>query len=361
MRAFRPLRVALVGCGAVSKLYYAPALRELERSGQLEVAALFDPGPGSLSTLHTTFPGAVAVRDFDELTRMSLDLAIVASPPQFHGAQAIQLLQAGLSVLCEKPMALSVVEGEAMVAAATASQRLLSIGLVRRFLPAARTIQTLLSRNMLGDVESFSFQEGRPFKWPVQSAAYFRDNGVLRDIGVHVLDLLIWWWGQPEDIQYEDDCMGGVELNCRVRLKFARGFTGEVRLSREFHLSNAVVIQCKHGNIRWDIDESNRLQIGLHDSGYRLAGKLHTLTGSDSGLMELGPAAADFQQSFLNQLKNVVAAVRGSEPLRVPGEAGLAGLKAIEKCYDRRTLMNMPWLGGQEVLRARQPGGGLPG
>ena len=354
MTVFKPLRVALVGCGAVTKLYYAPALQDLERLGQIQVAALFDPSPVNIKTIHTVFPAAMPVQDFATLTQLEIDIAIIASPPQYHAAQTIQCLRAGMSVLCEKPMALSVAEGEAMVAAAADAQRLLAVGLVRRFLPAAQTIHTLLSHNTLGSVKAFSCTEGRIFKWPVQSATYFRENGVLRDIGVHVLDLLMWWWGEPEEIVYEDDAMGGVELNCGIQLKFPQGFTGEVRLSREFRFPNSFVIQCENGNINWDIDESNQLQLGFRDSKYFIASQLHILKSMDKGLIVPGPIAGDFHQCFANQLQNVIAAVRGTERLIVPGEAGLASLRAIDSCYSQRTLMNMPWFSEQEVVHAAE-------
>ncbi|HSL46405.1 MAG TPA: hypothetical protein VK897_23425, partial [Anaerolineales bacterium] len=75
---------------------------------------------------------------------------------------------------------------------------------------------------------------------------------------------------------------------------------------------------------------------------------------TEKGLMTPAPVAADFHQCFLNQLQNVIAAVHGTEPLLVPGEAGLASLEAIESCYSQRALMDMPWLGELEMLRARQ-------
>lgn len=356
MTALRRLRVALVGCGAVSRLYYAPALQKLERLGQVQVVALFDPSSENLASIQETFPAALSVRDFDELGRMGLDLAIVASPPQYHARQTIRLLEAGASVLCEKPMALSVPEGEAMLAAAEDAQRVLAIGLVRRFFPAAQAIQYLLSRNMMGSVKSFTFSEGRVFKWPVQSASYFRDNGVLRDIGVHVLDLLIWWWGEPEEIVYEDDAMGGVELNCRIRMRFRQGVTGEVRLSREVRLPNKFSVQGEHGQLCWDIDETDQLQFRFSDSDHSMAEQIHTMRSAPKASNALSPVGVDFQQCFLNQIKNVVAAVRGVERLTVPGEAGLASLRAIEHCYSRPALMDMPWLSEQEALRARELG-----
>jgi predicted dehydrogenase len=69
-------------------------------------------------------------------------------------------------------------------------------------------------------VEAF---EGGQFDWPVRSTGYFTraqsGGGVLQDIGTHVLDLLAWWFGEPEALLYEDDAMGGVEANCRIRVR----------------------------------------------------------------------------------------------------------------------------------------------
>jgi predicted dehydrogenase len=90
-------------------------------------------------------------------------------------------------------------------------------------------------------VKSFEISEGGQFNWPAQSASFFQKSnsqgGVLADLGVHVLDLLIWWFGMPEKVGYEDDAMGGLEANCRLELEFAGGVSGTVRLSRDTQLS----------------------------------------------------------------------------------------------------------------------------
>lgn len=352
MTGSKPLNVALVGCGAVSSLYYAPALQVLEKLGQLQVSALFDPNLANVALIHKSFPGAKRIQNFDELSKLDLDLAIVASPPQFHAQQTVQLLRSGVNVMCEKPMAPTMAEGEAMVAAASESQRLLAIGLVRRFMPVAQTIHDIVSQKSLGEVKSFYFSEGRVFRWPVQSASYFKENGVLRDIGVHVLDLLIYWFGEPEEIVYQDDAMGGVELNCRIQLKFVEGISGEARLSRDLDFPNSCLIDCSGGQVNWQVDETNKLQIHFKDATYDLDGQLRQL--KDNNIFMSGPVAAEFDQCFLDQLKNVIAAIRGTEHLAVSGESGLCSLKAIDHCYSNRKLMDMPWLAEQATLLATQ-------
>jgi predicted dehydrogenase len=351
------VQIGLVGCGAVSRLYYTPALKELEKLKLLRVKALFDPNPENVAQLNKAFPSAVQVRNVSELSKRDIDLAIVASPPCYHTEQTIQLLQSGLSVLCEKPMATSVAEGEAMIEAASTAEGVLAIGLFRRFLPATQTIRKVLSLNILGKVKNFYCYEGDKFRWPVQSASYFQkgaaQGGVLLDIGVHVLDLVTWWFGQPIEVRYEDDAMGGIEANCRIRLRFAQGFAGEVQLSRDWPLPNRHVIQCTKGWLSWNANEAESIQVGFYDADFALSSQLYE-NRLKTILPTLGQPAFNFQQSFVGQLRNVIAAIRGTEQLVVPGEQALQSLKLIEYCYRHRTLMPMPWLSQQEYARAQQ-------
>src|SRR5918997_213797 len=146
------VRVALVGCGAVSQRYYAPALQELARHRLLHVSALYDPEPRNVTRIEQSFPGAYRAGDLAGLPTQQIDLAIVASPPRYHADQTITLLRSGLSVLCEKPMATSVAEAEAMIEAAGSAPGILAIGLFRRFFPAAQTIHRIISLGVLGEL-----------------------------------------------------------------------------------------------------------------------------------------------------------------------------------------------------------------
>lgn len=353
---FDVLKVGLVGCGAVTQRYYAPALQVLEAEGLVRVAALLDPDAGSMAALRAVFPAAAPAGDLDAFADRRIDLAIVASPPRYHAEQTIRLLRDGISVLCEKPMATTVAEGEAMVATAAASRGLLGVGLVRRFLPAAQAIRDLLAQGALGDLQSFTCFEGGPFRWPVHSPAYFNravsGGGVFADIGVHLLDLLGWWLGPPTSVAYADDAMGGVEANCLIRLVYD-GFEGTARLSRDWARPNRYVFEGSRGWLSWEVNEADRLQMGYHDARHGFDLQLREQSRR-SGSPALGRTAAPFQQAFVDQLRNVVHAVRGTEALVVPGEAALPGLRLIASCYRNRTLLPMPWLSDAEYTRAQQ-------
>ena len=352
----QPAKIVLIGCGAVSQLYYSPALRELEKLKILTVNALFDPNSENIRLVQQLFPGAKTLGGLDNISLNDFDFAIVASPPQYHAGQAIQLLQTGLSVLCEKPMAATVAEAEEMVKVSETAPGILAIGLFRRFFPATQTIHKILSAKMLGNIKSFSFSEGGYFQWPVQSQSYFKktsSHGVLADVGVHLLDLMLWWFGNPEDVVYEDDAMGGIEVNCRLQCKFNEGFTGEVRLSRDCILPNSYLIHGTNGWLKWDVNDApNQIQLGFDDAPLAIDARIYDVDSRKP--FSAGEHSYNFEQSFTSQIYNLIVAKEGKESLMVPGNEGIKSLRLIESCYQNRTLMPMPWLSASELKNAYQ-------
>jgi predicted dehydrogenase len=353
----KQLKISLVGCGAVSKLYYGPALLELERNSVVQVELLFDPNLANIREMQKLFPSARSVNTLDEIALGGADIAIIASPPPFHAQQTIQLLNAGISVLCEKPMAASLAEAEAMIEAASAAKGLLSIGLFRRFFPAAQMIRKILSLGILGELKHFSFSEGGQFQWPVQSPAYFKKatsgGGVLLDVGVHVLDLMIWWFGYPAEFSYEDDAMGGIEVNCLLKLQFSQEFTGEVRLSRDCDLPNLYLIEGSKGWLIWTVNDAvDKIQMGFKDAAFALDAQIHDVNPKNP--FTLQDFSNNFEQSFISQICNLIAALKGEEALLNTSEEAVKSLRLIEACYKNRSLMNMPWLSDLESERANQ-------
>jgi predicted dehydrogenase len=341
------LRVALVGCGAISELYYAPALRALAKSESLRVTALCDPNQTRLDVLANSFPEAVRLTKLSDLVSQGADIAIVASPPKFHAEQTIALLNGGVHVLCEKPMAATLTEASAMTTAARNAGRHLSVGLFRRFFPSSQFVRELQNSGALGRPQSFEWMEGGPFNWPAASPSFFQKGaspgGVMADLGVHSLDLLLWWFGEPDSFTYEDDACGGLEANCRLSLQFPGGVKGKIRLSRDTAIPNHIFVAFERGWIRMDGVHATEISIGFHGVTNVAKSQLHQLAGENPASAGFQPAAT-YSQAFMNQIQNVARAVRGTEKLVVPGEEGLQSLRWIETCYRERREMSQPWL-----------------
>ncbi len=156
------LPIVLAGCGAVSRFFYAPALTALERAGIVKVEALADPSAESLAQLAKHFPGAARFPRLEDAAVQNR-LVVVASPPKFHAPAAVFALTHGAAVLCEKPMADTVAGAETILEATRSSGSLLAVGLYKRFFPACEALKGILENRPLGNLVSFTVEEGGKF------------------------------------------------------------------------------------------------------------------------------------------------------------------------------------------------------
>jgi len=347
-----PTPVILSGCGAITKFFYASALSFLEEKGVVRVVAVCDPHEANRAGIAARFPRARSLANFEAAPFATDSLVIVASPPRLHAAQSIFALEHNCGVLCEKPMAAGLADAEAMTAASHRTGRLLAIGLYRRFFRAARYIKELCAHGSIGQPLSFEVEEGGAFRWEAASDSFFRreitPGGVLYDTGVHTLDLLLWWFGEPAGLDYRDDAAGGQEANCTLKLAYAQGLTGRVRLSRDWATRNTFRINFTRGSIAWNVGQAGQLTLSLNGVTTVLRGDL--LPRHDDGLGLLGPAPGEGSpQAFIHQVVNVAEAIRGRAALEIPAEEGLRSLRLIDACYQQRRPLDQPWLSPAEA------------
>lgn len=361
MPSSSPRRVILVGCGAVARQFYVPALRALQNAGLLRLSAIVDPAVTAREIVARAFPRAGQSASIEQTTAPAGTLAIIASPPGFHAAQTIAAVERGWHVLCEKPMASTVQECSEMIAAAQRHDRLLAVGLYKRFFPASRYLHALCHDWLLGPLLHFSIDEGGPFRWPAGPSFFDKTQtrgGVLFDIGVHVFDLLTWWLGEPAEVRYADDAMGGLEVNAFARLTYPGGAVGRVHLSRDWETPQQYRFVFERGIVTWTVNDANGLNVQLTGAPASLRAQLETPqieppALGDARLLETNA------QCFMLQLCNVLGAIDGDEALAVPGEEGIHSMRLIEQCYARRTLVDQPWLTREEMSSAQELAGAV--
>src|SRR5262245_26812418 len=169
------LRTTLVGCGAVAQQLYRKPLQKLQKQGILRVAGLVDRHVPHARELERSFPGAAIHEDLEPALRNGQsDLTLILSPIQLHADQTILALGHGSHVLCEKPMATSEAKCAEMVATAKGKDRVLAIGMIRRFFPGFAQFRRWLQEGMIGEIRSFTYREGRVFDWEVKTPAGFQ-------------------------------------------------------------------------------------------------------------------------------------------------------------------------------------------
>ena len=330
----RSPRIAVIGCGAATERLHLPALERLK----IRPALLVDANLSRATELAKRFHADAAAASLEN--RLSgIEAAIVALPHHLHAPVSIDLLQRGIHVLVEKPMALSPLECERVLDAAADSGAVLAVGLMRRFLTRLNWVKAAIDANALGAVHSFDIQEGTVYRWPVSSGFFFKretaGGGVLADTGAHTLDLVLWWFGEPASLEYFDDNHGGVEANCLVRLWWSSGLVGTIDLSRTRDLRNTAVIRGERGEVTVRLDDSS----------------LDTLTASPDSILHVSAGGSSgkrlpeqrFRELFPLQLQDWLDAIATGCPPRVGGAEAARSVALIERCYAQRRALELPW------------------
>lgn len=342
-------RLAIIGCGAVVQHHLLPALRRIGWRPDV----LVDPSERNLAAT-----AAIAGRSKDLLktadwtkAAASFDAAIVAAPHTLHGPIGKALIGAGKHLFMEKPLATSSSDARAMLEAATSSGRILSVGLLRRYLQVSRWTKALLDAGILGTVHRVEVREGFVFNWATSTDGLLKPGlaggGVLMDTGAHTLDEILWWLGDVRVSRYRDDALTGVEADCLVDLDLPSGGSGLIELSRSRELPNTCRIEGSNGHVEIHLYRNEVLSCSDNVRAFRVE-NLGVGAFTDQRFPDLFSAElSDFRKSI----------VSGSQQ-GVDGAEGLRSIEMIEACYARREPLKMPWASAapQHASAAVQPG-----
>ncbi|MGH8907462.1 MAG: Gfo/Idh/MocA family protein [Egibacteraceae bacterium] len=184
-----PVRIGMLGCGAISA-EHAAAIAAIDG---LELAAVCDRDPDRLARAGAAWPGVRLLADVGALASADdLDVVLVSVPPNRHAELSISMLRAGKHVVVEKPFALRRAEAEAVIAAAQAVRRSLTVYQNRRWDPDFRAVRGCVCGGRVGDVfhvETFVGAFAHPCRyWHSHEPV---SGGVIYDWGSHYLDWIL--------------------------------------------------------------------------------------------------------------------------------------------------------------------------
>lgn len=186
-----PIRVGILGNGFARQVVL-PCLRHVEG---ITLAGIASPDLDRARATAEEFGAAGAWDDYRELlSKAEPDLVIIATPPHRHAEMAIDALQAGCHVLCEKPTALSAADSSRMLAAARATRgRLALLDHELRFHPGRRALRRLVAEGTLGEIRHASYILHSPARGdPKLAWNWWSDlnqgGGALGAIGSHAVD-----------------------------------------------------------------------------------------------------------------------------------------------------------------------------
>jgi predicted dehydrogenase len=195
----RPMKVGIVGAGNIAARH-AQAYRELAEIGAVEVVGVADLALDRAEALARTLPGARAYASLGDMLRQAgPDGVSVCAPNAFHREIAVEALEAGAHVLCEKPPAINAVQAEEMAALAAARERVLLYGLLYRHMVPARPFVEELGR--IYHAEAVWLRRRGIPGWGIYTDKEMQGGGAFIDLGVHVLDLAWSLMGCPRPMR----------------------------------------------------------------------------------------------------------------------------------------------------------------
>jgi len=197
------IRVGILGCGGIARAHAGGYREFAARCRVVAVADIFAEKAREFAA--GIGPEVAACTPEQLIARPDVDLLSVCTPPFEHAPLTVAGLEAGKHVLVEKPMAVSLQECDAMLAAARRSGRTLGVVHQNRFRPEFTRLKALVEAGALGPLDLLAvnclwWRGPEYYKLWWRGTWEKEGGGALLNHAVHFVDLLIWLGGMPEEV-----------------------------------------------------------------------------------------------------------------------------------------------------------------
>ena len=328
------LGFAILGAGMVAE-YHLNAIQECADLGA-RLVGVGHYNPARFEDISERF-GAPASSYDELLADPAVDAVCICTPSGHHAQQAIAAASSGKHVLVEKPMALSLADADAMIAACRENGVQLGVCLQRRAEPLFRRVHDAIHGGDLGEITL-----------GVVTMPYFRDEpyyaqaewrgtwamdggGVLMNQGIHIIDLLLWFLGDPVDVHaFADSRHRSVEIEdtAGAVLRFANGTVATITatVATEPGFPHRLEVYGTNGGIQ--IEGESVLRWGLADESKATVEPWPVATEQvDPGMA--GDPRGISTSGHIAILKDFIAGIRRGEDPVIDGAEGRRSLAAI--------------------------------
>lgn len=321
-----PLTFALIGAGGIAQTHLqAFAKTNLARLGAV-VDVRTDAANAVAAAMHCkAFP------DLESIPKdMTIDAAIVCTPPSTHPKICADLAERGIHVLCEKPIAIDLASALEMIDSAERAGTMFTMASKFRYVDDMVYAKQLITSGVLGEIllfeNTFAGHVDMTKRWNSNPAV--SGGGVLIDNGTHSVDIVRYLLGPIESIQTIEGKRSQdipVEDTVRIHAKTQCGALAAMDLS-------------------WSINKQTPWYASIYGTqGTVLVGwkesKYKRSVDNDWTVFGTG---YDKVQAFTSQLNNFCNAIHGIEPLLITSEDAIASTEAIQRAYE--SLQKDDWI-----------------
>ena len=277
------IKIGILGCGKIAQVRHIP---EYAANPDCQLVGFYNPTKSRAEDMAAKYGGLAYDTAEELLANPEIDAVSVCAANYAHAALSIQALKAGKHVLCEKPMATTLADCEAMVECAKKNGKFLMIGHNQRLAKAHMEAKRLIDAGLIGDIITFrtSFGHGGPETWAIKPGkdTWFFDKskaamGVMADLGVHKTDLIQYLTGQRVvrttarlvtlDKRGEDGELIGVDDNAVCIYEMSGGAFGTMTASWTYYGAedNSTVLYGTKGIMRIYDDPAHSIVVKLAD------------------------------------------------------------------------------------------------
>lgn len=330
----KKLRIGIIGSGGIAQGCHMTGYASIP--DLCEIVATCDVNEATAKAAAEKFNVPAIYTDYKlMLEKEELDAVSVATPNKFHKDPTVFALNAGVNVLCEKPLGMNADECREMCAAARQSGKILQVGLQSRFNGPSRWLKTYIDGGNMGDITFARAQairrRGVP-GWGVFINKELQGGGPLIDIGVHILDLTLFLMGYPKPVSATGktwDQLGKTPGLYNGMGDYDRSkFTVEDFAVGLIKFDNGAVVSLESTFMANgpDVFETQvyGTKAGAIVKPYDDRGAIKVFTEENQLLMNIEPANVPHVQSaHTDEVKAFVNAIINDLPSPVPGENGL--------------------------------------
>ena len=341
------INVAIIGTGGISHAHIKAYLQFPDRC---RIAALVDIIPGKAQRVKEQYGlDAEVYLDHHEILDKDIDLVDVCTPPFVHAEISINALRSGKNVVCEKPMAASLEECDAMLKARDESGKKLSIIAQNRFRLPVRNLKALLDSGMAGKVRqvtvnSLWFRGHSYYDLWWRGTWETEGGGCTLNHAVHHIDMLGWMMGTPEEVTSVLANTGhdNAEVeDLSVSVMEYPGALATVTASVVSHGEDqALIFQCEKAKVAFPYSvyasqpQPNGFPLAEPDKAFE--------EKADAYLAALPPVPYEMH---VGQLEDVLSALENDREPAITGEDGRRTIElicAIYKSGSMRTTVSLP-------------------
>lgn len=328
-------KIGIIGCGKITEVRHAP---EYADNPNCELTAFFDEIPERAEGYVKKY-GGKAYDNVDELLTSGVDAISVCVANTAHAAISIKALEAGVHVLCEKPMATTLEDCEAMVKASEKSGKFLMIGQNQRLARAHVKAKELIEAGEIGKLLSFrtTFGHPGPEGWTGSKNSWFFDRkraafGAMADLGVHKTDLIHFLTSDvitevtaqisTLDKKYPDNTPIDVDDNAYSIYRTREGIIGTMHVSWTFYgdEDNSTILYGTEGIIRCYNDPKYSLIVEKKDGG-RIFYQLDQMTSNKE--------QTTGRRTNTGVIDTFIECLRTNTPPAISGKEAMKAMKVI--------------------------------